>query len=220
MIIAIMQPYFFPYIGYYQLANLVDKFVFYDDVNYIKGGWINRNRINVNKQDTYLSVKTFKASPFKKINDIALDKNEIWRKKLVKKIYFAYKKSKNFDKCFQIIERILNFKTEYLSELNKKSIVDICNYLEIETEFIDTSTVFNNSELKSQERVINICNQLKATCYVNPIGGQMLYKIEDFGQLDLKFISSTHGCNLSIIDILMNNDKSEINQILKEYVLI
>lgn len=87
MKLALQQPYFFPYIGYWQLINCVDKFVVYDDVNYIKGGWINRNRILLNSSPHYFNVTLKGASPFKRINEVAVDTNRV----LVKKIYGCWK---------------------------------------------------------------------------------------------------------------------------------
>ena len=101
MKIGIMQPYFLPYIGYWQLLNVVDKYVIYDDVNYIKGGWINRNRILINKEVKYFNVKLNGASPNKLINEVEVSLDEVYQKKLLKTIEENYKKAPFFMKFFQ-----------------------------------------------------------------------------------------------------------------------
>ena len=100
MKIGIMQPYFLPYIGYWQLLNAVDKYVIYDDVNYIKGGWINRNRILINKEPKYFNVKLNGASPNKLINEVEVSNDNIWQKKLLKTIEENYKKAPFLKKFF------------------------------------------------------------------------------------------------------------------------
>jgi hypothetical protein len=226
MRVAIMQPYFFPYIGYFQLINMVDVFIFYDDVNYIKGGWVNRNRIQINGSPSFFSVQTDKSSPYKKIYDIKLSANPLWRKKLLKSVYFAYKRSKYFDIIYPIIESTFNYDTNLLSELNKKSIINFCEYLNIKTIIFNTSSVFKNQNLHGQNRVIDICDKINASVYVNAINGKELYSKLNFEQknINLKFIKmdkiNYNNLYLSIIDITMNNSKEEVQKMLLKCCLI
>ena len=104
MKIAIMQPYFFPYLGYWQLMNIVDKFVIYDDVNYIKRGWINRNRILVEGKPFYIHVPVMKASQNKIINEMEVFVDSSLRKKELKTIELAYKKAPFFDSVYPLIK--------------------------------------------------------------------------------------------------------------------
>jgi len=144
--IAVMQPYIFPYIGYFQMISAVDKFVFYDDVNYIKGGWINRNRILINNLPQYFTIPLIKASPNRLINEIEFDASNKDYSKLTHKIQQAYAKAPYFKEVFPIIKDILNHKTTYISELAIYSVITICRYLDIDTKFFVSSKDFNESK--------------------------------------------------------------------------
>lgn len=125
-----MQPYFFPYIGYFQLIQAADKFVFYDDVNFIKNGWINRNRILLNSQPAYITVQLKGASSFKQINHVEFTDN---REKIRKTIEQAYKKAPYFDSAWPVINECLAFKTNLISELAIHSVIQVSKYLGIST---------------------------------------------------------------------------------------
>src|SRR5690554_5438915 len=124
MRIAVMQPYLFPYIGYFQLIQAVDKFVFYDDVNFIKKGWINRNRILINNKDLSFSVPLNKVSQNKTINEtfLNLDTFEEWKEKFIKTIGQNYKKAPYFDGVSEVINNILNTKCNTISDLAIESV--------------------------------------------------------------------------------------------------
>ena len=232
MTIAIMQPYIFPYIGYFQLINAVDKFVIYDDVNFINKGWINRNRILLSGKDHLLTIPLKNASQNKLIYEVDLLNTEPWRKKLLKTVQQAYQKAPNYQTVFPIVEEIVHFETDTISGLVVNCIRRICNYLRIDTEIVDSSRVYKNSDLKAQERILDICKQENAGRYINPVGGMALYDKERFRVegVELYFIKSTAGPYpqlknafvpwLSIIDILMFNDAESIGKLLKEFELI
>ena len=110
MKVAIMQPYFFPYIGYFQLINLVDVFVVYDDVNYIKKGWINRNNILINKKSFLFSLPLQNMSQNKLINEIFLVEDTNWRISLLNTIQITYKNAPYFDEVYSLIEEIISYK--------------------------------------------------------------------------------------------------------------
>jgi len=232
MTIAIMQPYIFPYIGYFQLIKAVDKFVIYDDVNFINKGWINRNRILVGGKDHLFTIPLKDASQNKLIFEVELSESEPWRKKLLKTIQQSYQKAPNYQTVFPIIEEIVNFDTRTINELIIHCLKRICSYLSIETEIVLTSRIYNNTDLKGPERILDICKQENAQHYINPIGGMELYDKSKFSSQDIRlnFIRSTASAYpqyknafvpwLSIIDILMFNDLEKINSLLKEYELI
>jgi len=232
MKIGIMQPYFFPYVGYWQLMNVVDKYVIYDDVNYIKGGWINRNCILMDGKSHAINVKMNGASPNKLINEVYVSNDELWKKKLLKTIEFSYKKAPFFNVVFPIIEEVVYYNNEILSLYLENSIKKIAEYLEINTEFIMSSSINKNNSLKGQDKVIEICNILKATEYYNSIGGKDLYSKDDFNSkgIQLKFLQSSAISykqfksefipNLSIIDLMMFNSKEEIKKNLDSYFLL
>ena len=196
MKLGIMQPYFFPYIGYWQLMNAVDKYVIYDDVNFIKGGWINRNRILVNGKPQYFNVQMKGSSPFKLINEIEINNSEISINKNLKTIYMAYHKAPYFSKVNLLIEKILKKQTPNLAEYVINSIKCITEYLNINTEIIISSKMPKNNELKNQDKVIEICKKLNATEYYNAIGGMELYSFDDFRKsgINLSFLKTNDIC--------------------------
>lgn len=232
MRLGIMQPYFFPYIGYWQLINAVDKYVIYDDVNYIKGGWVCRNRILVNNEDRYFSLHTFGASPNVLINDVVLSKDLTLRKKMLRTLEMCYKKAPYFDFTYSIAERVLMNEEQNLAKFLVYSIREICNYLGIQTELIFSSSLEKNNSLKGNEKVLDICGCLGAGEYINAIGGQSLYSISDFAAKGIRLVflkskteqykqfNSEFIPNLSIIDVMMFNSVAKIKQMLGEYELL
>ncbi|MGL4876031.1 MAG: WbqC family protein [Clostridium sp.] len=232
MKIGIMQPYFLPYIGYWQLLNAVDKYVIYDDVNFIKGGWINRNRMLMNNEAKLFNIQMDGASPNKKINEIKLSSNKVWRKKLIKSIELNYAKAPMFDEIFPLIRSIIDNEEENLAKFIKNSLVEVSKYLKIETEIIISSDLNKDNDLKAEEKVIEICKLLKGNEYYNAVGGQELYSFEEFrkNDIELKFLKTeeieyrqfndSFISNLSILDVLMFNEKEEIQQVLKKYEVL
>lgn len=231
--LAVMQPYLFPYIGYFQLIQATDKFVFYDDVNFIKHGWINRNRILLNGEDYLFTVPCEKISPNKKINEISYNSSHPFIRKTVKTIEHSYSKAPFFDQAFPIIKDILNSDLKLISSLAEKSVCVISKYLGIETEFKTSSRHFPSTEsLERDDRLISICKLEGVNGYINSIGGEELYDKGYFLEsgIDLSFIKSNEivykqfknnfVSNLSIIDVLMFNSIDDISNMLTEYKLV
>jgi predicted methyltransferase len=231
MKVAIMQPYVFPYIGYFQLINAVDKFVILDDVNFIMRGWINRNRILVNGNDYLFSVPIIKASQNKLIFECELAEGN-WNEKLLKTIELNYKKAPFFEDCFETISAILNLKEKNLSKWLSFQIRIICNYLNIKTDIVDTSRIYSNQHLKAQDKIIDICKQEGADTYYNAIGGKLLYNFDDFrkNNIEIHFLNTLSEKYsqfkndfvpfLSIIDVMMFNDVNKIQNQLTKYELL
>jgi WbqC-like protein family len=228
MKLGIMQPYVFPYIGYFQLVHAVDRFVIYDDVNFIKQGWINRNRILIAGQPRYFTVPLANASSYTSIREIQVCRHD-WRSKLLKSVEHAYKRSPFFSETFPLIESVLLEEESFISKLAFNSILKIAAHLDISTEFVTTSTHYNNAHLKAQERVLDICRMESASHYINPIGGIGLYSKQAFLErgIDLQFIKPKQLKYpqfkndfvpwLSIIDILMFNGQERTCSFLDEY---
>jgi len=224
-----MQPYFFPYIGYWQLISAVDTFVIYDDVNYFKKGFVSRNYVLVNGARYLLRLELLKASQNKKINEILVGGNT---SKILQTISSSYKKAPNFEEVFLLLKKVLMNKNNHLAQFLFYSITQICEYLEIPTKLIISSEVEKNNALRGQNKIIQICQSLQATQYINAIGGQELYQKEIFSKqnVELSFLKSKSiqysqykepfVSNLSIIDVLMFNDKERIKHYLSEYVLL
>ncbi|NQU81513.1 MAG: WbqC family protein [Bacteroidetes bacterium] len=232
MKIAIMQPYLFPYIGYFQLMNAADKFVVYDDVTYIKSGWINRNRILVNNREHMFTIPLKNASSNILIKDIQISLNDKWINKLLKTLDQNYKKAPYFEEIFSLVSRIINIKTKYIRDMHLRSFQLINQYLGIETSVIETSNIYNNQYMKGKQRVIDICHQENAKHYINPIGGQELYEKELFMKNGIKLsFLKTEEINypqfesdfvpwLSVIDVMMFNSLEIIQNMLNQYELI
>ena len=227
-----MQPYIFPYIGYFQLISSVDNFVILDDVNFIKRGWINRNRIIVNGNEHLFTIPLNKASQNKLINEINLSDVNKWRKKFLLTIENSYKKAPQFNRVFPLINQIIKSEAALKSTFIYNSIKEICNYLRIETHIIKSSYIYSNNDLKGQYRILDICEKENSTHYINPIGGKDIYNRKIFKEknIRLSFISTklikykqrnnTFIPNLSIIDILMFNSIEEVKIFLSQYELV
>ena len=234
MKVAIMQPYFFPYIGYFQLINAVEKFIVYDNIQYTKKGWINRNRILVNGKDEYISVPLKKDSDYLNIGQRVLAST--WsqdKRKLINKISEVYRKAPFFDESRIVFERCINFENDNLFDFILNSIKIINEHLNIETQIIISSDLKIDHGLKAVDKVLAICETLNAKTYVNPIGGIDLYKKEVFLDrgIELNFLkannilykqfNSSFSPFLSIIDVIMFNGKEKtIEFINKEFILI
>ncbi len=229
MIVSIMQPYLFPYIGYFQLIQAVDQFVIYDDVNFIKQGWINRNRILMDGEIRYLTLQLRGASSFKLINEIEIGNNQ---EKMLKTVYHAYVKAPFYREVAPLLERIMHFPSRNLAEFVSNSIIEICKYLGIDTRFIISSHLEKNNDLTGEEKVLHICEILNTGLYINPFGGVELYSKKHFAQrgIELKFLQAYASpyqqfkkefrAWLSILDILVFNSRAEIRRMLDEYNLV
>lgn len=231
--IAVMQPYIFPYIGYFQLINAVDIFVFYDDVNFIKRGWINRNRVLINGTDKLISIPCLKASQNKLINEVNVDYKNKHFDKIITSINHSYKKAPYFESIFPIIIKTFESESSTIAELAVNSVINVLNYLGIEKETIVSSKQFDsNRSLEKAQRLIEITKALEGKRYINSIGGMDLYSKSDFKNsgIELKFLkpniepyrqfSNKFIPNLSIIDILMFNSKQSCVKMLSNFELI
>lgn len=226
-----MQPYLFPYIGYFQLINSVDKFVLLDDVNFINKGWINRNKILINGKATWLTFPLENASQNKLIKDIRVVADFKWQSKILKTVEQAYKKAPSFQDVFPIISQIITSEQKLISDIIYSSLLQFSEYLNIDTYLVASSIIYNNRHLKAQDKIIDICQQELAGQFINPAGGKSLYDKEAFKQrqISLKFIKpaisdyrqQTSGFvpGLSMIDVLMFNNKEQVRQMLQHYTL-
>lgn len=227
MRIAIMQPYLFPYIGYFQLINAVDQFVIYDNIEFTKKGWINRNRILVNGKDDYFTLPLKKDSDFLHVNQRFLSETiSKDSEKITNKLSELYKKAPQYKTVFPIIETVFKNKEQNLFEFILYALKKVNAFLDIQTEIVISSTVDIDHQLKAEAKVIAICKALHATEYLNAIGGTELYSKATFEahKLQLNFIKSgsieyQQFDNdfipwLSIIDVMMFNSKEEIKTFL------
>jgi hypothetical protein len=228
--VAVMQPYIFPYIGYFQLIHQVDTFVFLDDVNFINKGWINRNYIQQNGNKILFTIPLAKASQNAKINELAIASDTSWQKKLIKTIEQAYSKAPYYDQRIAMIKSIFS---DYvtIAEMTKQSIQVVAQTLGLKTKFVWSSESMANDKTGS-DRILQICKMESASTYINPSGGVDLYDKATFKaeEIDLYFIATephSYAQNakefvpyLSIIDVLMYNSNEEVLDLLNKCALV
>ena len=227
MKIAIMQPYFLPYIGYFQLIAAVDLFIVYDNIKYTKKGWINRNRMLQNGKEALFTLPLKRGSDFLDVceRELAGDFN---RNKFLNKFKCAYRCAPYFEQTFPLLEQIVQYKDANLFYFLLHSIVRVCKHLSIETEIKKSSYIGIDHGLKNQDKVLALSEAVDGTIYVNAIGGMGLYSKEAFHEkgIDLKFIQSKFieyaqiGNDfvpwLSIIDVMMFNGADNTKDFLKK----
>jgi hypothetical protein len=227
MKLAIMQPYFFPYIGYFQLINAVDEFVIYDNIEFTKKGWINRNRVLVNGKDEYITLPLKSDSDYLQIRQRQLA--DAWpqeRKKMLNRIKESYRKTPFFKEVYPVVETIIHFEDSNLFSFIFNSVQRLSEHLGMVTSFVISSTIPVDHSLKAQEKVIEICKSREAKTYINPIGGLQLYSKDKFSEagVDLQFIKSNdiqYGQFnnefvpwLSVIDVMMFNSGEKVKEML------
>lgn len=218
MKVAIMQPYFFPYIGYFQLIAAVDRFIFLDNVNHIKQGWIHRNRILINHSPAWLSLSLIKASQNRKISEINVNRDKKEDERILKTIMMNYKKAPYFSEVFPLFERIFSRSETNLATFLNQSIVDICEALEISTEFSSSSLHPEFVNHKGEDKILAICKKTNASIYINPPGGTDLYSEQRFSEENISLVfykpritpypqqgGETFSPSLSIVDVLVHN---------------
>lgn len=226
MKVAIMQPYFFPYIGYFQLIHAVDAFVIYDDVNFVKGGWINRNFILSQDEKTRISLQLLGASPHKLINQVQVGNN---RQKLFKTIQQNYRRAPYYQDVIQLIDNILSSKETNLACFLDFSLRQLCSYLGLEKIWHISSDIQKDKSLRGQQKVLAVCKALGASQYINTPGGKNLYDYASFADQDIQLSFLEPGIvpyqqntkmfipYLSIIDVMMFNSRHQCQKMLEEY---
>jgi hypothetical protein len=224
-----MQPYLFPYLGYFQLIRAVDALVVYDDVNFIKGGWINRNFILARGAKQLLTLPLQGASPNLLINQVEVGGRP---EKLLESIRHCYSKAPHFATVFPMLEDILRQQENNLARFLDHELRQICDYLGLHPTWHISSALNKDNELRGPEKVLAICEELGASHYINVPGGKELYDRENFERkgLQLSFIQprpieyrqfdKPYVPNLSIIDVMMFNDQEQCARLLEEYDLV
>lgn len=236
MKVAVMQPYFFPYIGYYQLFGYVDKFIFFNDVNFIKKGWVNRNKILVNGSEYMFTVPLADASQNRLISECRLAGYAAWREKFIRTIEMNYKKAAHFNETFGFLHQLL-YSQEFqnLEDLCVRSIVGVFEFLDPGniTAFSRSSELnYNRDAAGGEEKILSICAETGATQYINPVGGKDLYSAEHFrtNGLELGFLKTDlehyrkkvdlpNYFYLSMIEIMFQYSREEIGDMLHNFVI-
>lgn len=218
---AVMQPYFLPYIGYFQLINAVDTFVLYDDIEYTKKGWINRNRLNINGVPTFFTVPLKKDSDYLEVRQRLVSPDFV-PKKLLNVFDSAYRRAKFYEEIRPLVENILLYEDRNLFGYIHNSIMLMCKYMDIQTPIVVSSNVLPRGNLKGVDRVIALCKHTDSCVYLNPPGGRSLYSqacFQEYG-MSLRFLcpnltpynqlSEEFLPALSIIDLLANCGKAAV----------
>jgi hypothetical protein len=187
--VAIMQSYFLPYLGYWQLIAAVDAFVVYDNIKYTKKGWINRNRFLLNGKEALFNLPLRKDSDFLDVNQRYLA-DSFDREALINRFREAYRKAPEHTAVMPVLEDIIRCPSSNLFDYIRYSIEKVCSYLELKTPVIVSSSIDCDHSLKAAERVQAICKALGADTYINPAGGTELYSKEDFQEkgITLRFL--------------------------------
>lgn len=224
-----MQPYLFPYLGYFQLIGAVDAYVVYDDAQFIKGGWINRNSILLSGQPHRFSIALSHASPNKRIAEIDIADDFT---RFLRTLEHAYRKAPMHEPVFELLRAICAHEDRNLARFAAHSLVRIRDYLGLSTRFVLSSQLEKDAAADAQDKVLQMCEQLGAGTYVNAIGGQSLYQAHAFAQkkISLRFLlggnmpytqfGQTFVPRLSIIDALMFNSPATLRALLSDYVLV
>ena len=230
MILSANQPYFMPYLAYWQLIDSADLFLVGDDYNYIRHGWIGRNRVLVGGEPMYIGINIKGASPNRLISELEID--DVNASQILNLLSHNYCKAPFFDDTMRLMERILSYPERNLSDFLTHSIEETCKSIGITTRIGKTSDFATYGRLKKEDRIYEYCRLTGADTYINAVGGQDLYSYDEFMKhgITLKFISSQLPAypqrtekfvpGLSIIDVMMFNSKEQISQMLKQYSLI
>lgn len=230
MILAANQPYFFPYLGWWQLIKAADLFLVSDDYNFIRKGWITRNRILVNGKEAFFRIEVKGQSSFKLIKDMEIVPPDKGNK--LRTLEMAYHKAPFFNTGMALAEKVLSCPERNLSLFLENSIREVCSCLGITTPLLRTSDFPGKSLLKREERIYDFCARSGADTYINAIGGMRLYDPEEFAQRGIKLLFLKSGlpeypqpCSsfvpgLSIMDAIMCNSSEDLAAMLDDYTLI
>ncbi|MEN3297460.1 MAG: hypothetical protein V7642_6713 [Burkholderiales bacterium] len=228
MKVAIMQPYFLPYLGYFQLIAAVDKFVLLDDVNYINRGWINRNQISLLGQPIWLTLPLSAASQNRLIRDIDIFADDGWQDRHAKLVSQAFGKAPHGPAAIEMYRRWLGRAEGNLSVFLHAALCDICCYLGIDTEIVPSSSIYAKDSLKAHHRILDICLREGASQYINPPGGVELYDKDFFARAGIELVffkpelysSTLHsggrdGGVFSILEMIAYNSRALIQRCLQ-----
>ena len=211
--VAIMQPYLFPYIGYYQLVFAADKFVFFDDVNFRKKSYIQRNSILLDGEPCLFTLPVIAASQNKKIRDLEFS---IEVGSVLNKIRESYLNAPYFNQIFPMVEHVLGSKSRCLADVCEMSIREVFGLAGLSVEILRSSDLDYDREADAQGKILDIVKSLRGDLYLNPPGGRGLYSRGEFREngIELYFLESVQTPyqqanltgfveNLSVIDVLM-----------------
>ncbi len=232
-----MQPYTFPYIGYFQLINYVDKWVVFDDTQYISKGWVNRNRIlhpDSKKEWQYFTIPVKKHSRKSKIQDIEINTELNWKDELLGKLSHYKKKAPFYMETVDFLGDCISTNDYKLSEWTVHTLKSTCDYLDLSFDY----SIFSKMDINTEniehagEWALRISDAIGVDEYVNPPSGYRIFKENEFLEknIKLRFLKpnltpyiqrrSSFTAGLSIIDVLICNDKNQIREMLMEHEIL
>lgn len=233
MRLAIMQPYFFPYVGYFSLLAAVDRFVVFDPVQYIRHGWINRNRILKpdRREAQYINVPLAKHSRETKIRDIRISTIQPWKERILGQVQHYRKRAPNFLRVESMLKQCFALETDRIVDLNVHCLEVVCRNMGIEFDYLLFDELESQIGLIEQpdEWALEIAKAMGATAYVNPIGGRDIFDASKFSAagIELEFVQNSlteysQGSlkfipGLSILDLLMFNGSKEANRLVHDF---
>ena len=226
------QPYLLPYLGYWQLIHAADRFLIADDYDFIKAGWVNRNRILLNGAPYYLRVEMVEHTPSRLIMDKRVAMKPAWLNDKLRTLEMAYHRAPFFAQGYALAERILTYPERNLALFLEHSIQEVCAYLGITTPISRSSELTGNSRFRREERIYDFCARLGADTYINLPGGQKLYDYGAFAAhgIRLRFIQpilkpykqfgDRFVERLSILDAIMFNPPDALHAMLDDFAWI
>ena len=218
--ISIVQPYFIPYLAYFQLISATDIFISFDNVNYIKRGWINRNVIVVEGQPKYLTIPLKNQSQNSLIKETKVDWSRNFQKKVIRSLENSYYKAPYKDKMLELMSHILSEPLDSVADLSLKSIKTFCDYLSINT-VIKTASSLNLQRLGDKTLdLLQIIHSQNANVYINPIGGTSLYQKSEFYDRGVILLFINGSRTNSILDVCMYNSKDSVQEALQNFSFI
>ncbi len=227
----------FPYLGYFQLINYVDKWVVFDDTQFISKGWVNRNRIlhpDIRKEWQYFTVPVKKHSRESRIKDIEINDEKKWRDKFLGKLTSYKRKAPNYTETVEFIDGCISFKCLTILELAVHTLEKTCSYLGVPFDY----SIFSKMEITPEniehagQWALGIADSIGADEYVNPYGGYSIFNENEFleRKIDLRFLKPSlkpyiqrrEGFvpGLSIVDVMMWNDKDKIHRMLTDFEIV
>jgi len=236
MRLGIMQPYFLPYIGYISLIKHTDMFILLDEVQFIRHGWIERNRIL--KPTTgwqYIQVPLQKHSHTESIKNIQINNNLDWRKRILAQNEHYKKKAPYYRRVVDLLKEIFSKEYTTIVELNKDALNTICDYLSIKKDIRVYSEMGLTIEPVSgpDEWALNISKALQANEYRNPPGGISIFRKEKYDRANIALVfhkvkaeeysqknNQPFIPHLSILDVMMFNSIERTNELLMQYELL
>ncbi len=236
MKVAIHQPYFFPYLGYFSMIKNVDLFICMDTVQFISRGWIARNRIlkpEVSWQ--YINVPLKKHSRVAKIQNVEINNSIPWEKRILDQLEHYKKKAPYYNNVISILNNVFSRKFVYISELNIEATQLVCDYLGIVTKIkvLSQMEIDFQTPKTADEWCLNICKEIGGVDeYWNASGGKSFYDVSKYATVDIdvkfqKMILKPYiqkgllfEPGLSIIDVMMFNSPEEINEMLDGFEFI